>query len=159
MADHVAFLGLGVMGYPMAGHLAKKGHKVTVYNRTRAKAEAWVREFGGSLAATPKDAADGAAVVFMCVGNDNDVRTVARATFPGMKKGTVFVDHTTASASVARELAEEAKPLGIGFVDAPVSGGQAGALNGALTIMCGGSEADYDKAAPSWPPTRKCRRY
>jgi 3-hydroxyisobutyrate dehydrogenase len=159
MAEHVAFLGLGVMGYPMAGHLAKKGHKVTVYNRTRAKAEAWVREFGGSQAATAKDAADGAAIVFMCVGNDNDVRSVARAAFPGMENGTVFVDHTTASASVARELAEEARLLGIGFVDAPVSGGQAGAQNGALTIMCGGSPADYDKAAPymaAYAKMQKC---
>jgi 3-hydroxyisobutyrate dehydrogenase len=148
MADHVAFLGLGVMGYPMAGHLAKKGHKVTVYNRTRAKSESWVREYGGSLAATPKEAGDGATIVFMCVGNDNDVRSVSLAALPGMKRGAVLVDHTTASASVAREIAEEAKKLGLGFVDAPVSGGQAGAQNGALTVMCGGSEADYEKAAP-----------
>jgi 3-hydroxyisobutyrate dehydrogenase len=144
----VAFLGLGVMGYPMAGHLTKKGHKVTVYNRTRSKAEGWVREFGGSSAPTPKDAADGAAIVFMCVGNDKDVWSVAHAALPGMKKGAVLVDHTTASASVAREIADEAKALGIGFVDAPVSGGQAGAQNGALTVMCGGTEADYEKAAP-----------
>ncbi|MFL5092380.1 MAG: NAD(P)-dependent oxidoreductase [Xanthobacteraceae bacterium] len=146
----VAFLGLGVMGYPMAGHLKNKGgHEVTVYNRTAAKAEQWVKGFGGRAAATPKDAAAGQDFVMMCVGNDNDVREVtlgADGAFSGMKKGAVFVDHTTASAEVARELYADAKKRGFDFVDAPVSGGQAGAQNGVLTVMCGGEPEPYGRA-------------
>src|SRR5882762_9776277 len=138
----VAFLGLGVMGYPMAGHLKNKGgHEVTVYNRTFAKAEQWAKEFGGRAAKTPEEAAGGQDFVMMCVGNDNDVRAVAK-----MGKGTVFVDHTTASAEVARELYEAAKMGGFDFIDAPVSGGQAGAQNGALTVMCGGDAEPYARA-------------
>jgi 3-hydroxyisobutyrate dehydrogenase-like beta-hydroxyacid dehydrogenase len=148
----IAFLGLGVMGYPMAGHLLKKGgHDVTVYNRSPAKAAQWVKEYGGRSAATPKDAAQGADFVLMCVGNDDDVRSVAHGdngALAGLKKGAIFIDHTTASAVVARELHAEAKKRGAGFVDAPVSGGQAGAVNGQLGIMCGGDQADYDKALP-----------
>jgi 3-hydroxyisobutyrate dehydrogenase len=143
----VAFLGLGVMGYPMAGHLKNKGgHEVTVYNRTGAKAEQWAKEFGGRAAKTPEEAADGQDFVMMCVGNDNDVRTVAGAAFPKVKKGAVFVDHTTASAEVARELYEKAKKGGFDFVDAPVSGGEAGAKNGVLTVMCGGDAEPYGRA-------------
>jgi 3-hydroxyisobutyrate dehydrogenase len=143
----VAFLGLGVMGYPMAGHLKNKGgHEVTVYNRTAAKAEQWVKEFGGRAAKTPEEAAAGQDFVMMCVGNDNDVRAVASVAFPKMGKNTVFVDHTTASAEVARELYEDAKKRGFQFVDAPVSGGQAGAQNGALTVMCGGDAEPYGRA-------------
>jgi len=143
----VAFLGLGVMGYPMAGHLVKKGgHAVTVYNRNGAKAEAWVKEYGGKLAKTPGEAASGQDFVMMCVGNDNDVRTVAGAAFASMGKNTVFVDHTTASAEVARELYEKAKQAGFHFVDAPVSGGEAGAKNGVLTVMCGGDAEPYGRA-------------
>ena len=143
----VAFLGLGVMGYPMAGHLKNKGgHEVTVYNRTAAKAEAWAKEFGGRAAATPKEAAAGQDFVMMCVGNDNDVREVAHDAFGGVKKGAVFVDHTTASAEVARELYGEAKKRSFDFVDAPVSGGQAGAQNGVLTVMCGGDAEPYGRA-------------
>ena len=146
----VAFLGLGVMGYPMAGHLKiKGGHEVTVYNRNAAKAEKWVAQFGGRKAATPKDAATGQDFVMMCVGNDNDVRQVAlgaNGAFDGMGKGTVFVDHTTASAEIARELHAEAKKRGFDFVDAPVSGGQAGAENGVLTVMCGGDAGPYERA-------------
>ncbi|MFL5002863.1 MAG: NAD(P)-dependent oxidoreductase [Xanthobacteraceae bacterium] len=146
----LAFLGLGVMGYPMAGHLKNKGgHEVTVYNRTAAKAEQWVKEFGGRAAATPKDAAAGQDFAMMCVGNDNDVREVtlgADGAFSGMKKGAVFVDHTTASAEVARELYADAKKRGFDFVDAPVSGGQAGAQNGVLTVMCGGEPEPYGRA-------------
>ncbi|MFL5105772.1 MAG: NAD(P)-dependent oxidoreductase, partial [Xanthobacteraceae bacterium] len=146
----LAFLGLGVMGYPMAGHLNNKGgHEVTVYNRTAAKAEQWVKGFGGRAAATPKDAAAGQDFVMMCVGNDNDVREVtlgADGAFSGMKKGAVFVDHTTASAEVARELYADAKKRGFDFVDAPVSGGQAGAQNGVLTVMCGGEPEPYGRA-------------
>jgi len=148
----VSFLGLGVMGYPMAGHLLKKGgHEVTVYNRSPAKAAQWVKEYGGKSAAMPKTAAEGADFVLMCVGNDDDVRSVAfgdGGVLAGLKKGAVLVDHTTASAIVARELAAETKKRGAGFVDAPVSGGQAGAVNGQLGIMCGGDQADYDKAQP-----------
>ncbi|MER2268002.1 NAD(P)-dependent oxidoreductase [Methylobacterium oxalidis] len=142
----VAFLGLGVMGSPMAGHLAKKGHAVTVYNRTAAKAEAWVAEHGGARADTPREAARDAEIVFACVGNDDDLRGVVLGedgAFAGMQRGAVFVDHTTASAEVARELAAEADSHGLGFVDAPVSGGQAGAENGVLTVMCGGEAATY----------------
>jgi 3-hydroxyisobutyrate dehydrogenase len=143
----VAFLGLGVMGYPMAGHLKNKGgHDVTVYNRTAAKAEQWVKEFGGKVAKTAEEAATGQDFVMMCVGNDNDVRTVASAAFPKMGKNTVFVDHTTASAEVARELYEDAKKGGFAFIDAPVSGGQAGAQNGVLTVMCGGDAEPYGRA-------------
>ncbi len=147
----VAFLGLGVMGYPMAGHLQRAGHQVTVYNRTAAKAQAWAKEFGGQAAATPKQAADGASLVFACVGNDADLRSVvlgADGAFAGMTRGTAFIDHTTASAQVARELDSEAKKLGLNFVDAPVSGGQAGAVNGLLTVMCGGDSAVFDQAKP-----------
>src|SRR3977135_2441002 len=143
----VAFLGLGVMGYPMAGHLRTKGgHEVTVYNRTAAKAEAWAKEFGGKVARTPEEAATGQDFVMMCVGNDHDVRAVAHAAFPKMGKNTVFVDHTTASAEVARELYESAKKGGFHFVDAPVSGGEAGAKNGVLTVMCGGDAEPYGRA-------------
>jgi len=145
----VAFLGLGVMGYPMAGHLAKAGHKVTVYNRTGAKAKAWAAEYGGKSAATPAAAAKGAEIVFCCVGNDDDLRSVVygdKGAFAGMAKGTIFVDHTTASAEVAREIEAAGTKLGIGVLDAPVSGGQAGAVNGKLTIMVGGKPATYKKA-------------
>ncbi|MCC5971878.1 MAG: NAD(P)-dependent oxidoreductase [Pararhodobacter sp.] len=147
----VAFLGLGVMGAPMAGHLAKAGHEVCVYNRTTAKAEAWAGKHGGTFATTPREAASGAAFVMACVGNDDDLAQICRGAdgaFAGMDKGTVFVDHTTVSASITRALAEEAAATGLGFVDAPVSGGQAGAENGVLSIMCGGSEGDYARAEP-----------
>src|SRR5436305_7397666 len=139
----VAFLGLGVMGFPMAGHLVKKGgHEVTVYNRTAAKSQQWADKFGGRTAPTPKVAAEGQEFVMCCVGNDNDLRAVtmgADGAFVGMKKGAIFVDHTTASAEIARELDAASTKAGFGFVDAPVSGGQAGAENGVLTVMCGGS--------------------
>ena len=150
-ARRVAFLGLGVMGYPMAGHLARAGHQVTVYNRTAAKAEAWAKEYGGTAAATPALAATGADFVFACVGNDEDLRSVvlgAAGALEGMKPGAIFVDHTTASAEVARELAALATARGLGFVDAPVSGGQAGAVNGLLTVMCGGDAAAFDAMKP-----------
>jgi 3-hydroxyisobutyrate dehydrogenase len=145
----VAFLGLGVMGYPMAGHLKKKGHEVTVYNRTAAKAEKWVAEFGGSSAPSPMAAAKGQEIVFACVGNDDDLRTIttgADGAFQSMAESAIFVDHTTASAEIARELHAKAKARGLGFIDAPVSGGEAGAQNGALTVMCGGDEAYYTRA-------------
>jgi 3-hydroxyisobutyrate dehydrogenase len=159
----VAFLGLGVMGYPMAGHLkAKGGHELTVYNRTFAKAEAWVKQHGGTAARTPKEAAAGQDFVFACVGNDDDLRAVTigpDGAFQAMAKGAIFVDNTTASADVARELQAKAAALGIGFVDAPVSGGQAGAENGVLTVMCGAEEADYAKAEPVIAAfARACRR-
>ncbi|WP_298434166.1 NAD(P)-dependent oxidoreductase [uncultured Jannaschia sp.] len=147
----LAFLGLGVMGGPMAGHLARAGHDVTVYNRTAAKAEAWASEHGGGHGATPRAAAEGAEMVMACVGNDDDLRSVCLGedgAFAGMAEGTVFVDHTTVSAEVTRELAEAATAAGIAYVDAPVSGGQAGAENGQLVIMCGGAEADYARAEP-----------
>ena len=148
----VAFLGLGVMGYPMAGHLKTKGgHDVTVYNRTPAKAEKWVAQFGGKSAATPKAAAEGQDFVMCCVGNDNDLREVtlgANGAFAGMGKGKLFVDHTTASAEIARELYAAAQKTGFDFIDAPVSGGQAGAENGVLTVMCGGDEPAFAKAKP-----------
>ncbi|GKY88997.1 NAD(P)-dependent oxidoreductase [Sinisalibacter aestuarii] len=147
----VAFLGLGVMGYPMAGHLAAKGHEVTVYNRTAAKAEAWVAEHGQAMAATPREAAAGADFVMSCVGNDDDLRAVCLGpdgAFAGMAAGAVFVDHTTVSSKVTGELAEAAAGRGVAFVDAPVSGGQAGAENGVLSIMCGGAQAAYDAAEP-----------
>ena len=146
----VAFLGLGVMGFPMAGHLkAKGGHEVTVYNRTAAKADKWVAQFGGKAARTPKAAAEGQDFVMACVGNDNDLREVmlgANGAFDGMKKGAALVDHTTASAEIARELYGEAKKRGFDFIDAPVSGGQAGAENGVLTVMCGGDAEPYARA-------------
>ncbi|MGE0036544.1 MAG: NAD(P)-dependent oxidoreductase [Xanthobacteraceae bacterium] len=148
----VAFLGLGVMGYPMAGHLKNKGgYDVTVYNRTAAKADQWVKQHGGRSAKTPKEAAAGQDFVMCCVGNDNDLREVTlgpNGAFAGMQKGAVFVDHTTASAEIARELYDEAKQRGFDFVDAPVSGGQAGAENGALTVMCGGDSGPYARAEP-----------
>jgi 3-hydroxyisobutyrate dehydrogenase len=147
----VAFLGLGVMGYPMARHLKSKGHDVTVYNRTTAKAEKWVAEHGGKLARTPREAAKGQEIVFSCVGNDEDLRQVTigpDGAFHGTGKGALFVDHTTASAEVARELSQRAKENGFGFVDAPVSGGQAGAENGVLTVMCGGDPDVYARAEP-----------
>jgi 3-hydroxyisobutyrate dehydrogenase len=148
----VAFLGLGVMGFPMAGHLvAKGGHEVTVYNRTAAKSNAWAEKFGGRAAATPKAAAEGQDFVMACVGNEDDLRAVtigAEGAFAGMKSGAVFVDHTTASAEVARQLDAEATKRGFQFIDAPVSGGQAGAENGVLTVMCGGAEAAYMQAEP-----------
>jgi 3-hydroxyisobutyrate dehydrogenase len=147
----LSFLGLGVMGFPMAGHLAQAGHAVTVYNRTAAKAEAWVKAHGGKAAATPKQAAEGSDIVFCCVGNDQDLRSVTigeDGAFHGMRKGTLFVDHTTASAEVARELSTAAAEAGFAFLDAPVSGGQAGAEKGQLTVMCGGAEADFAKAEP-----------
>ncbi|SSC73202.1 unnamed protein product [Ciceribacter sp. T2.26MG-112.2] len=148
----VAFIGLGVMGYPMAGHLKTKGgHDVTVYNRTAAKAEKWVTQFGGNAAATPVEAARDADFVFTCVGNDDDLRSVTigrDGALSGMKSGAILIDNTTASAEVARELAEAAAARGCGFIDAPVSGGQAGAENGVLTVMCGGEQATFDKAKP-----------
>jgi 3-hydroxyisobutyrate dehydrogenase-like beta-hydroxyacid dehydrogenase len=150
-ARDVAFLGLGVMGDPMAGHLAAAGHRVTVYNRTAAKAADWVRRNGGKSAPTPAAAARGADLVFACVGNDDDLRSVTigeDGAFAGMKQGAVFVDHTTASAAVARELAAAAAAKGLGFVDAPVSGGNVGATNGALTVMCGGDPAAFAAARP-----------
>ena len=152
----VAFLGLGVMGYPMAGHLATAGHQVTVYNRTARKSEAWCAEFAGVTgqkhAKTPREAAQDAEIVFCCVGNDEDLRSVvlgADGAFAGMRPGATFVDHTTASAEVARELYAAAKKLGLQFIDAPVSGGQAGAQNGQLTVMCGGDQAAFDAMRPT----------
>ena len=148
---NVAFLGLGVMGYPMAGHLKAGGHDVTVYNRSAAKAAKWKKQHGGKVAKTPREAAKGAELVFCCVGNDDDLRSVVLGkdgAFAGMAKGTVFIDNTTASANVARELNALAKKQGVGFIDAPVSGGQAGAENGALTVMCGGVQKDFKRAQP-----------
>ncbi|MBX3454055.1 NAD(P)-dependent oxidoreductase [Ferrovibrio sp.] len=147
----VAFIGLGVMGYPMAGHLVKAGHSVTVWNRTAEKAGKWAAQHGGTAAASPKEAAMGAEFVMACVGNDDDLRSVVygdTGAFAGMQKNAVFVDHTTASADVARELYAKAKAAGLGFVDAPVSGGQAGAENGQLTIMCGGEAEVYERVKP-----------
>jgi 3-hydroxyisobutyrate dehydrogenase-like beta-hydroxyacid dehydrogenase len=143
----VAFIGLGVMGLPMAGHLATAGHNVTVYNRNTQKAQAWVKEFGGRACATPREAAQGAQIVFACVGNDDDLRSIvlgADGAFAGMSAGATFVDHTTASALIARELSALAKQKSLRFIDAPVSGGQAGAVNGMLTVMCGGDAAEFD---------------
>lgn len=158
----ITFLGLGVMGYPMAGHLVAAGHSVTVYNRTTAKAEAWVAQHGGALGKTPADAANGSEMVMACVGNDDDLRSVCLGpdgAFASMSKGSIFVDHTTVSAAVTRELYESAKAKGISFVDAPVSGGQAGAENGQLSIMCGGDQEDYDWAEPVMNVYSKlCRR-
>jgi len=147
----VAFLGLGVMGYPMAGHLAKNGHAVTVFNRTTSRAEDWVKEYGGALRPTPAEAAAEAEIVFACVGNDDDLRAVVngpQGAFAGMQRGAIFADHTTASAEVARELYQLGKERGIGFLDAPVSGGQAGAQSGKLTVMVGGDDAAFAKAQP-----------
>jgi 3-hydroxyisobutyrate dehydrogenase len=158
----LAFLGLGVMGGPMARHLASKGHEVTVYNRTQSKAEAWVASHGGAWAATPHQAAKGADFVMACVGNDDDLRKVclgAEGAFAGMAKGAIFVDHTTVSAQVTRELSGAAVNMGLGFVDAPVSGGQAGAEGGILSIMCGGDAAQYAAAEPIMAAyARVCRR-
>ncbi|MBR3369385.1 MAG: NAD(P)-dependent oxidoreductase [Rhodobacteraceae bacterium] len=158
----ITFLGLGVMGGPMAGHLARAGHEVTVYNRTHAKAEAWVAANGGAWAQTPREAADGAEFVMACVGNDDDLRSVCLGedgAFAGMAAGTVFVDHTTVSAQVTRELHELARAQSVGFVDAPVSGGQAGAENGVLSIMCGGDAVEFDRAAPVMDAyARVCKR-
>lgn len=151
MSEKVAFIGLGVMGYPMAGHLARAGHQVTVYNRNTAKAEKWVQEYGGAHAPTPAAAAAAADLVFACVGNDNDLRQVTvddDGAFHGMRPGGVFVDHTTASASVARELDQAARERDFSFLDGPVSGGQAGAENGKLTIMLGGEQASFDRIKP-----------
>tara|TARA_R110000796_G_scaffold128308_3_gene243879 strand:- start:13498 stop:14367 length:870 start_codon:yes stop_codon:yes gene_type:complete len=145
-----AFIGLGVMGYPMAGHLQKAGHDVTVYNRTAAKAEKWVSEYGGASAATPAEAAKGAEFVFSCVGNDDDLRSVTTGSdgiLSTMESGSILIDNTTASADVARELYAAAKEKGVSLIDAPVSGGQAGAENGVLTVMCGGDQAAFDRAA------------
>jgi 3-hydroxyisobutyrate dehydrogenase len=150
-AKRVAFLGLGVMGYPMAGHLAGAGHQVTVYNRSAAKAAQWLAEHGHASAATPREAAANADIVFCCVGNDDDLRSVVlgeHGAFKGMQAGAIFVDHTTASAEVARELGTAAQPLGLQFVDAPVSGGNLGAINGALTVMCGGDAAAFEAIKP-----------
>ena len=151
MNNKVSFLGLGVMGYPMAGHLSKVGYDVTVYNRTKTRAEQWLKEFKGSLAATPLEAVKGSSVVFACVGNDKDIKEVCigdNGAFLGMERGTIFVDHTTASANIARELASISKNYSIAFLDAPVSGGEAGAINGALTVMVGGNEKVFNKAKP-----------
>ncbi|MEZ5657655.1 MAG: NAD(P)-dependent oxidoreductase [Burkholderiaceae bacterium] len=147
----VAFLGLGIMGGPMASHLLAAGHEVCVYNRTAAKARAWVDKHGGRAAPTPREAAQGADIVFACVGNDHDLRSVVLGddgAFAGMSSGTVFVDHTTASAEVARELFATGREHGIAFIDAPVSGGEAGAVNGVLTVMCGGESAAFDRVKP-----------
>ena len=158
----VAFLGLGVMGYPMAGHLAAKGHDLRVYNRSIGKAEAWVAQHGGALGRTPAEAAHGADFVMTCVGNDSDLRAVCAGpdgAFDGMSEGAILVDHTTVSAQVTRELYGIAKERGLGFVDAPISGGQAGAENGVLSVMCGGDQADYDAAEPVIAAYAKiCRR-
>jgi 3-hydroxyisobutyrate dehydrogenase-like beta-hydroxyacid dehydrogenase len=150
-ARRVAFIGLGVMGHPMAGHLARAGHQVTVYNRTAAKAEAWVGSYGGAHAPTPAEAARGAEFVFACVGNDDDLRSVTlgeHGAFQSMSPGAIFIDHTTASAAIARELHAAAGARGLHFVDAPVSGGQAGAVNGALTVMCGGDAEPFEAMKP-----------
>ena len=158
----VAFLGLGVMGYPMAGHLKAAGHDVTVYNRTTAKLEKWAEQYGGSYATTPREAAKGADFVMACVGNDDDLRSVTLGddgAFAGMSGGAIFVDHTTVSAKVTDELYVAAKAMGLSFVDAPISGGQAGAENGVLSIMCGGDQSAFDAAEPVMDAySRICRR-
>ena len=151
MSYKVSFIGLGVMGYPMAGYISKAGHNVTVYNRTKSKAEKWIKDYKGQLAETPKDAAKDADFVFTCVGNDNDLEEVTigkNGLYNSIKKGSVYIDNTTASANIARKLYASAKAHGFGFLDAPVSGGQAGAENGALTVMVGGDESDFKKAEP-----------
>jgi 3-hydroxyisobutyrate dehydrogenase len=149
MTCNVAFIGLGVMGYPMAGYISKAGHNVTVFNRTTAKAEKWIREYKGKIAETPAEAAKDAEYIFTCVGNDNDLREVTfgdKGAFKTIQKGSIYIDNTTASATIAREIYDYAKKNGFGSLDAPVSGGQAGAENGALTVMIGGDQADFDKA-------------
>ncbi|WP_040551444.1 NAD(P)-dependent oxidoreductase [Rheinheimera nanhaiensis] len=159
--NKVAFIGLGVMGYPMAGYLQQKGYQVTVYNRTSSKAEKWAAQYGGSFATTPAAAAQGAALVFMCVGNDNDVRSVVyneQGVLAAMAPGSVLIDHTTASAELARELAVAASAKGVGFLDAPVSGGQAGAENGVLTVMIGGEPADMQKAETAIMSFARCAK-
>jgi 3-hydroxyisobutyrate dehydrogenase len=148
MSEKIAFLGLGVMGFPMAGHLKTRGHDVTVYNRTAAKAQEWVKKHAGRSAATPGEAARGADFVAMCVGNDKDLAEVASAALEGMKEGAILIDHTTASADAARRIHAQAKARGVAFIDAPVSGGQAGAQNGKLTFMCGGDTAAFERARP-----------
>ena len=151
MSCKVSFIGLGVMGYPMAGHISKAGHNVTVYNRTKSKAEKWIKEHKGKMAETPEEAAKNSDFVFTCVGNDNDLKEVAigkKGIFNTIKKGSIYIDNTTASAKIAKELYAHAKAHGFGFLDAPVSGGQAGAENGALTVMIGGDKKDFDKARP-----------
>ncbi|MCT4332981.1 NAD(P)-dependent oxidoreductase [Paracoccus sp. YLB-12] len=158
----LAFLGLGVMGYPMAGHLKAAGHDVTVYNRTESKAKSWAAQHGGASAPTPREASSGADLVMACVGNDDDLRSICLGedgAFAGMAKGAIFVDHTTVSAAVTRELAAIAREHGIGYVDAPISGGQAGAENAQLSVMCGGDQQDFDSAAPVIDVYAKiCRR-
>ncbi len=149
MTCNVAFIGLGVMGYPMAGYISKAGHNVTVFNRTKSKAEKWIKEYKGKMATTPSEAAKDADYIFTCVGNDNDLREVTfgeNGAFKKIKKGAVYIDNTTASATIAREIYDFAKKNGFGALDAPISGGQAGAENGALTVMIGGDQADFDKA-------------
>ena len=149
--NKVTFLGLGVMGYPMAGHLSKAGYNVTVYNRTESKSDSWLKEYKGSKAITPREAVKGSKIVFACVGNDNDIKEICignNGAFLGMDKGSIFVDNTTASANIARELYIDAKSYSISFLDAPVSGGEAGAVNGALTVMVGGDIKDFDIAKP-----------
>ena len=149
MSCNVAFIGLGVMGYPMAGYISKGGHNVTVFNRTKSKAEKWIKDYKGKIAVTPAEAAKDAEYIFTCVGNDNDLREVTfgdKGAFKTIKKGAVYIDNTTASATIAREIYDYAKKNGFGALDAPVSGGQAGAENGALTVMIGGDQADFDKA-------------
>ncbi len=149
MSCNVAFIGLGVMGYPMAGYISKGGHNVTVFNRTKSKAEKWIKEYKGKMAETPSEAAKDAEYIFTCVGNDNDLREVTfgdNGAFKTIKKGSIYIDNTTASATIAREIYDYAKKNGFGALDAPVSGGQAGAENGALTVMIGGDQADFDKA-------------
>ena len=151
MSCKVSFIGLGVMGYPMAGYISKAGHNVTVYNRTKSKAENWIKEHKGKMAETPEEAAKDSDFVFTCVGNDNDLKEVAigkKGIFNTIKKGSIYIDNTTASAKIAKELYTHAKAHGFGFLDAPVSGGQAGAENGALTVMIGGDKKDFDKARP-----------
>ena len=149
MSCKVSFIGLGVMGYPMAGYISKAGHNVTVYNRTKSKAEKWIKEYKGNIAETPEAAAKGSDFVFTCVGNDNDLKEVTlgkQGIFKTIKKGSIYIDNTTASATIARELHKISKDKGFGFLDAPVSGGQAGAENGSLTVMVGGDQKDFDKA-------------
>ena len=149
MSCNVAFIGLGVMGYPMAGYISKGGHNVTVFNRTKSKAEKWIKEYKGKMAETPAEAVKDAEFIFTCVGNDNDLKEVTfgeNGAFKTIKKGAIYIDNTTASATIAREIYEHAKKNGFGSLDAPVSGGQAGAENGALTVMIGGDQADFDKA-------------
>jgi len=149
MSCKVSFIGLGVMGFPMAGHISKAGHNVTVYNRTKSKAEKWIKQYKGKISDSPEEAAKNSDFVFTCVGNDNDLREVTigkKGIFNTIKKGSIYIDNTTASATVARELYKNAKAHGFGFLDAPVSGGQAGAENGALTVMVGGDKKDFDKA-------------